>query len=817
MTKQQLAKIIWEGANNLRSKMEASEYKDYMLGFIFYNFLSQKELEYLKKQQWSDDEIKALKDDDEYGQDIKNTLGYVISYENLFSTWVELGKDLKISNVIDALNSFEDKNIAENKKEVFGGIFDTLRSGIISLGKTATDQSTAIQKIISLIKQIPISSKDGYDTLGFVYEYLISMFAANAGKKAGEFYTPHEVSLLMSQIVAEHLKNRDTIKIYDPTSGSGSLLINIGKAFMAHNKDKNRISYYAQELRVNTFNLTRMNLIMRDVLADNIFVKNADTLKDDWPEMIDRNGEPFRMDAVVSNPPYSQKWEIIDGKTAADPRFSYGVAPKTKADYAFLLHDLSHTANDGIVTIILPHGVLFRGGSEAEIRKNLILNNHIDTIIGLPPNIFYGTGIPTIIMVLKRRSVDTKNDILFIDAKDGFEKVGKNNRLRPRDIKKITDTIKERKSLPGYSYLAPLDEIKANEYNLNIPRYISPINDEISDDLYASINGGIPNYQLEALSEFWSEFSELRSEAFSLINKNYSTLKLSSDELREHRDIAKFKEHYAKHFTSFEGFLKENLIENQPTNPTALLDLASIKLKETFDDIRLIDYYDAFGVLDSGFQGICADIELLSQIESSEKIAQIIPLEIISNLYLQDELNEISNLNSELSKLSSDFDEMIEGLELEDKEQIFSDDKLDSKALKSLASDKTSVFYKLFENKENQKALDKKIKQTQIELDTKALKTLDNLNQADTKKCLEIKWIEPIIKGILALCDDKMGEFISKILNLNERYKDTLKDLDSKIKVLSDELVADIENLKCDNENDQEALNELMALLKGSL
>lgn len=150
---------------------------------------------------------------------------------------------------------------------------------------------------------------------------------------------------------------------------------------MAHNKDKNRISYYAQELRVNTFNLTRMNLIMRDVLADNIFVKNADTLKDDWPEMIDRNGEPFRMDAVVSNPPYSQKWEIIDGKTAADPRFSYGVAPKTKADYAFLLHDLSHTANDGIVTIILPHGVLFRGGSEAEIRKNLILNNHIDTII----------------------------------------------------------------------------------------------------------------------------------------------------------------------------------------------------------------------------------------------------------------------------------------------------------------------------------------------------------------------------------------------------------------------------------------------------
>lgn len=208
MTKQELAKIIWEGANNLRSKMEASEYKDYMLGFIFYNFLSQKELEYLKKEQWSDDEIKALKADDEYGQEVKNTLGYVISYENLFSTWVRLGKDLKISNVIDALNSFEDHNIAENKKEIFSGIFDTLRSGISSLGKTASDQATSIQKLISLIKQIPISSKDGYDVLGFVYEYLISMFAANAGKKAGEFYTPHEVSLLMSHIVAEHLKTQ---------------------------------------------------------------------------------------------------------------------------------------------------------------------------------------------------------------------------------------------------------------------------------------------------------------------------------------------------------------------------------------------------------------------------------------------------------------------------------------------------------------------------------------------------------------------------------------------------------------------------------
>lgn len=830
MTKQQLAKIIWEGANNLRSKMEASEYKDYMLGFIFYNFLSQKELEYLKKEKWSDDEIKTLKADDEYAGDIKNTLGYVISYENLFSTWVELGKDLKISNVVNALSDFEDHNIAENKKEVFSGIFDTLRSGISSLGKTATDQATSIQKLISLIKQIPISSKDGYDVLGFVYEYLISMFAANAGKKAGEFYTPHEVSLLMSHIVAEHLKHKDTIKIYDPTSGSGSLLINIGKAFTTHGKDKNKINYYAQEIRQNTFNLTRMNLIMRDVLADNIFVKNADTLKDDWPDMLDTNGEPFRMDAVVSNPPYSQKWEVIEGKTAADPRFSYGVAPKTKADYAFLLHDLSHTKNDGIVAIVLPHGVLFRGGSEADIRKNLILNNHIDTIIGLPPNIFFGTGIPTIIMILKRRDQNTKNDILFIDAKDGFEKIGKNNRLRPRDIRKITDTIKERKSIENYSYLASLDEIEANEYNLNIPRYISSNDSQMLDDLYASLNGGIPNHQIDNLAHFWLIFKSLRNDAFSKIDENYSKLEFSAEELKAHKDIKEFKEKFANEFLSFKKFLKKTLIEQIPTNASAALELASDELARKFRDIALVDYYDAFGVLDSAFEVVSTDIEILNtegkealnqSIELEDKSGlngKIIPFEIIKELYLKDELNQITKLENELNLLQSNFDESIENLELDEKEQIFNDDKLDSKILKKLSNDdKTSVFATLQKNKETQKELEKSIKEATAKLNQKARQTLENLSYDETLKCLEIKWIEPIITRVLALCDDKIDEFVAGILDLDARYKDTLKDIEKSIKDKSAELIADIEGLECVEESDKKAINELSSLLKGLL
>ena len=301
----------------------------------------------------------------------------------------------------------------------------------------------------------------------FIYEYLIGMFAANAGKKAGEFYTPHEVSVLMSEIVAHHLKDKKEIQIYDPTSGSGSLLINIGQSVAQHMDDKDNIKYFAQELKANTYNLTRMNLVMRGILIDNIQTRNGDTLEEDWP-YFDENDpvntyNPLYVDAVVSNPPYSQKWD--PSHKEADPRYArFGMAPKSKADYAFLLHDLYHIKPHGIMTIVLPHGVLFRGGDEGKIRKNLIEQNHIDTIIGLPSNIFFGTGIPTIIMGLKQKRDNT--DVLIVDASKGFEKVGKNNQLRASDIKRITDTVIGRSDVEKYSRKVSRYEIRENEYNL---------------------------------------------------------------------------------------------------------------------------------------------------------------------------------------------------------------------------------------------------------------------------------------------------------------------------------------------------------------
>ena len=379
MNKQQLASRIWESANKMRSKIEANEYKDYILGFIFYKFLSDKEVEFLKKNDWEEEDfVELVEEDIETVNQCKKNLGYFIAYDHLFSTWLSMGKDFDVSNVTDALSAFE-RLINESHRKVFDGVFDTLQTGLSKLGETSNARTKAISDLIQLIKDIPMDEKQGYDVLGFIYEYLISNFAANAGKKAGEFYTPHEVSLLISEIVANHLKDRDHIAIYDPTSGSGSLLINIG-----HSASK---------------------------------YMNPDTLEDDWPIDIGSYPPVLRVDAVVSNPPYSQQW-TPDGKES-DPRYcEYGLAPKGKADYAFLLHDLYHLKPDGIMAIVLPHGVLFRGGEEEKIRTNLIEKNHIDAIIGLPANIFFGTGIPTIIMVLKQKR--EQSDVLIIDASKGF-------------------------------------------------------------------------------------------------------------------------------------------------------------------------------------------------------------------------------------------------------------------------------------------------------------------------------------------------------------------------------------------------------------
>src|SRR5574344_1016992 len=615
MNKQQLASKIWESANKMRSKIEANEYKDYILGFIFYKYLSDKELKFLKENDFTDNDIKALAEDDaETVKYISSNIGYFIAYKDLFSTWIEMGRDFDVSNVIDALSAFS-RLINTSHKKVFERIFDTLQTGLSKLGDSSGARTKAISELIYLIKDIPMDGRQDYDVLGFIYEYLISMFAANAGKKAGEFYTPHEVSLLMSEIIADHLKDKNEIKIYDPTSGSGSLLINIGRSVSKHINDENNIKYYAQELKQNTYNLTRMNLVMRGIIPDNIVTRNGDTLEEDWPffDESDPVGtyNPLYVDAVVSNPPYSQPWDSANKET--DPRYSrFGLAPKTKADYAFLLHDLYHIKPDGIMTIVLPHGVLFRGGEEGEIRKNLIEGNHIDAIIGLPANIFFGTGIPTIVIVLRQKR--EKTDVLIVDASKGFVKVGKNNKLRASDIKKIADTVINRQGIEQYSKVVTKEEIRKNEYNLNIPRYVDSSESAESWDIYASMFGGIPNSEIDELHEFWNALPDLRKDLFADLSSNYSKVAVDDVKkaIKEHHNTKEFIELFNKSFGDFHSYLKKELLsEMESINTSKEEALLSEDIFKRLENIALIDKYEAYQLRDDDWTKISLDLEIV--------------------------------------------------------------------------------------------------------------------------------------------------------------------------------------------------------------
>ncbi|KAB7468266.1 N-6 DNA methylase, partial [Bifidobacterium bifidum] len=408
------------------------------------------------------------------------------------------------------------------------------------------------------------------------------------------------------EIVAWHLAGREEINIYDPTSGSGSLLIHIGQAVARRNGNPNDIKYYAQELKENTYNLTRMNLVMRGILPDNIVTRNGDTLKSDWPwfdtdETKDETYEPLFVDAVVSNPPYSQNWEPPE--PGEDIRFEYGIAPKSKADYAFLLHDLYHLRDDGIMTIVLPHGVLFRGGEEGTIRRNLVENHHIQAIIGLPANIFFGTGIPTIVMVLRKHRND--DHVLVVDASKYFAKDGKNNKLRASDIKRIVDAVSENRDVDKFSRLVSIDEIRQNDYNLNIPRYVDSSETAESWDVYSTMFGGIPKQDIDALNKYWNVFPGLRQRLFA--EENGHSAKLAVQDVREavnaDSGVSAYIQRYREVFTDYPSYLRGELVGNAVNvSIAAEEETLTNDLLRRLAGIPLVDAYTAYQVLDDSWQ-----------------------------------------------------------------------------------------------------------------------------------------------------------------------------------------------------------------------
>ena len=865
MNKQQLANRIWASANRMRSKIEANEYKDYILGLIFYKFLSDNEVSYLKnKNNWTDEDLPDLVenyDDEEMVEMIdlcKNNIGYFIEYKNLFGTWLKSDGDFNVGNLSTALNSF-DRLVSPQYQGVYKDIFKTLQAGLSKLGTDATAQTKALKELIKLIKDIPTDGSQDYDVLGYVYEYLISNFAANAGKKAGEFYTPHEVAILMSEIVAEHHKNKTSLEIYDPTSGSGSLLITIGKSIGKHIEDKNSVKYYAQELKENTYNLTRMNLVMRGIIPDNIDTRCADSLDQDWPIFTEgaEIGKPLYVDAVVSNPPYSQEWSANDREL--DPRFKeYGVAPKSKADYAFLLHELHHLKPDGILTIVLPHGVLFRGDAlkdadgEGKIRKNLIERNNIDAIIGLPENIFFGTNIPTLVMVLKQHR--DNDDVLIIDASKGFVKDGNSNKLRACDVRRIADCIRDRATVLGFSRIVSRDEIRENGYNLNIPRYVDSSEDAEQYDIYATMFGGIPESEIDGLSRYWDALPSLRGQLFASKTDGspYADVAVSdlTATIEANADVAALKAKFAEAFADFKQALHSRLIEGYAdVNDMAEMDAISRNIFERIEDIALVDPYMAYQVLADNWQTIIGDVETLQSegfdavrvVEQAYKMkkdsktgeelevpdgmkGRIMPFELIQQNYFSAELEAITALRRRQEDIVGELDEIREGL-TEDEQALYLDEvdntKWNKKAVQAHVKPKCHDAEP--ETKEKLVLVDglwkettelgKKIKAAAAILETETIEKIQSLTDEEVKQLLHKKWIEPLYNSIMGTLDTEFKSLETATEALAKKYAESYHDIEKRMKSNDAELA----NLICELSGESfaiEGLNSLYNFIK---
>ena len=503
--------VLWSGADILRSKMDANEYKDYLLGIVFYKYLSDSflikvyDLIYDEKPESLKAALEAYKealDDESAGElikQIKSTCHYMIEPELTYTCFAEAANN----NAFNREQLQKAFNNIEQSDPVFADLFTDIDLYSNRLGNGDQKQSDTVASLIKEIDKADLLNSDA-EILGNAYEYLIGQFASETGKKAGEFYTPQAVSKILTRIAIAGQENMRGLSVYDPCMGSGSLLLNAKK----YSSEPEYIKYYGQELNTSTYNLARMNMFLHGVETKNQNLHNGDTLDGDWP-----TGEDTDFNMVLMNPPYSAKWSAAAG-FLQDERFSdYGVlAPKSKADYAFLLHGLYHLKNNGTMAIVLPHGVLFRGAAEGKIREKLLRSGNIYAVIGLPANLFYNTSIPTCIMVLKKHR--DGRDVLFIDASQMFDKGKKQNSMNDEHINSVMELYKNRETVEKQSYLASFEDIEKNDFNLNIPRYVDNFEEEEEIDL---------NEILSDMAKTDEELDKVQGEFVSLLKELTST------------------------------------------------------------------------------------------------------------------------------------------------------------------------------------------------------------------------------------------------------------------------------------------------------
>lgn len=506
-----LISVLWSGADILRSKMDANEYKDYLLGIVFYKYLSDTFLikvydliydEKPKSLKAALDAYKeALEDEnaEELKEQIKSECHYLIEPQLTYTCFADAARNNAFNRELlqKAFNNIEQSD------PLFADLFTDIDLYSNRLGNGDQKQSDTISSLVKEIDKADLLNSDA-EILGNAYEYLIGQFASETGKKAGEFYTPQAVSKILTKIAIAGQENKKGLSVYDPCMGSGSLLLNAQK----YATEPGYIKYYGQELNTSTYNLARMNMFLHGITPENQVLRNGDTLDGDWP-----TGEETDFNMVLMNPPYSAKWSATAG-FLQDERFSdYGVlAPKSKADYAFLLHGLYHLKSNGTMAIVLPHGVLFRGASEGKIREKLLRAGNIYAVIGLPANLFYNTSIPTCIIVLKKHR--DGRDVLFIDASKKFDKGKKQNAMTDEHIEAVMELYSKRETVEKESYLASFEDIEKNDFNLNIPRYVDNFEKEEEVDI---------NALLTQMDQTDKELEQAQGEFLSLLKDLTST------------------------------------------------------------------------------------------------------------------------------------------------------------------------------------------------------------------------------------------------------------------------------------------------------
>lgn len=843
ITSEEIKLRLWNGANELRGSMDASRYKDYMLGLMFYKFLSDQTLKtYVnmsglsKESDWYQEYILAHQEHGwELEKMIQDNLGYFVRPEHLYQTWV---KDMnegrfEVQKVTDSLSQFE-RSIAVSKgSDDFQGLFasSTLDLTDTALGSNLNERSKNIQALIRLFEDLDMVALQNGDVLGDAYEYLIGQFAMESGKKAGEFYTPHQVSEVMAQIVAT---NSSISSIYDPTVGSGSLLLTV-KKHLSEDKQKS-LNYYGQEKNTATYNLTRMNLLLHGVRPERMSIKNGDTLSQDWPEDPERPNEGVQFDAVVMNPPYSVKNWNRSGLKPSDPRFEIAgvLPPDSKGDFAFLLHGLYHLGTHGTMAIVLPHGVLFRGAAEGEIRKRLLEKNQIDAVIGLPSNLFTNTGIPVCIIILKKNR-DLNEPVLFIDASRNFIKAGKQNALQEKDIAKIVDVYTNRTEEDGYSHLASRQELIQNDYNMNIPRYVTALDEEIPHDVDAHLYGGIPKKNIDSLSVLNQTVKEVLDNAFSENRPGYLTLNQTLEEFsRAVLSSPVVRAESAQVQSTIAAFIEEywtKLHRLQTETNTRLLKEAMLAdIKKRLSQFDQIDIYEGYQIIaEIWTKTLTHDAELIEQLgfyeagrtrepnmvakgKNKEKVQDgwngvIIPNSLIASECYGDELAYIDSLKNRISEIDSEVSELVENAKVEDSDEynaLFDvlkknedgealdsfEGKLVKAALKEAVKGSTEFgFLKQVDDLAKEKStVAKDIKTKEQELKELVSNRIQVLTDEEVDQLLYKKWFGHVTDKALELVELPLKAEIAIIEELHNRYAETLDDMDAEIALLEREL-----------------------------